>query len=53
MRTKKDMTELPPDVQAKIRGLEDLPEDQIDTSDAPEILDWSDARRGTFFRPVT
>ena len=32
--------------------LEALPDDQIDTTDAPEILDWSDARRGVFYRPV-
>ncbi len=49
---KKDITELPADVQAQIRALEALPEDRIDTTDAPEILDWSDARRGVFYRPV-
>ena len=49
---KKNMTELPSEVQAQIRGLEALPDDQIDTTDAPEILDWSDARRGVFYRPV-
>ena len=49
---KKDFTELPPDVQAQIRALEDLPEDEIDTTDAPEILDWSDASRGVFYRPA-
>ena len=49
---KKDITELPSDVQEQIRALEALPEDQIDTTDAPEILDWSDARRGVFYRPV-
>lgn len=49
---KKDITELPPVVQAQIRALEDLPEDEVDTSDAPEILDWSCARRGVFYRPV-
>ena len=49
---KKDFAELAPDVQAQIRALEDLPDDQIDTTDAPEILDWSDARRGVFYRPV-
>ena len=49
---KKDMTELPSDVQAEIRTVEALPDDQIDTTDAPEILDWSDARRGVFYRPV-
>ena len=47
---KKEMTELPPDVQAEIRALEALPDDQIDTTDASEILDWSDARRGVFYR---
>ena len=49
---KKDMNELPQDVQAQIRALEALPEDQVDKSDAPELLDWSDARRGVFYRPV-
>ena len=49
---KKDITELPSEVQAQIRALEDLADDQIDTSDALEILDWSDARRGVFYRPV-
>ena len=48
----KDSTELPSDIQAQIRGLEALSEDQIDTTDVPEILDWSDARRGVFHRPV-
>ncbi len=49
---KKDITELPTDVQEQIRALEALPKDQIDTTDAPEILDWSDARRGVFYRHV-
>ena len=49
---KKDITELPSDVQEQIRALEALPDDQIDTTDAPEILDWADARRGVFYRPV-
>lgn len=49
---KKDMTELPADIQAQMRALEALPDDQVDTTDAPEIFDWSDARRGVFHRPV-
>ena len=49
---KKDINDLPSDVQEQIRALEALPDDQIDTTDAPEILDWSDARRGVFYRPV-
>jgi len=49
---KKDSPKLPPDVQEQLRALEALPDDQIDTADIPEILDWSDARRGVFYRPV-
>ena len=49
---KKDANELPSEVQSQIQALEALPDDQIDTTDAPEILDWSDARRGIFYRPV-
>ena len=49
---KKDITELPSDVQEQIRALEALPDGQIDTTDAPEILDWANARRGVFYRPV-
>ena len=49
---KKDMTELPADIQAQMRAREALPDDQVDTTDAPEILDWFDARRGVFYRPV-
>jgi uncharacterized protein (DUF4415 family) len=29
-----------------------LSDDDIDTSDAPELLDWSGAKRGLFYRPV-
>ena len=49
---KKDFTDVPPDVQDQLRELENLPDDDIDTTDIPEILDWSDARRGVFYRPV-
>ena len=49
---KKAITESPAGVQAQIRALEALPDDEIDTTDAPEILDWSNARRGVFYRPV-
>ena len=29
-----------------------MADEQIDTSDIPEILDWSGAQRGRFYRPV-
>ena len=37
---------------AELQALDGLREDQINTTDIPEILDWSDARRGVFYRPV-
>ena len=38
--------------KAEIEALAGLPEEEIDTSDIPEILDWSDATRGLLYRPV-
>lgn len=37
---------------AELKSLAALPDSAIDTSDAPEVLDWSGARRGAFYRPV-
>jgi len=37
---------------AELKSLAALPDDTIDTSDAPEVLDWSGAKRGLFYRPV-
>ncbi len=45
-------TELTKEQQADIQALESLPDDRIDTVEVPEVLDWSDARRGVFYRPV-
>jgi uncharacterized protein (DUF4415 family) len=36
----------------QLTALASLPDDAIDTSDAPEQLDWSGAERGLFYRPV-
>ena len=38
--------------KAEIEALAGLSEEEIDTSDIPEILDWSSARRGLLYRPV-
>ena len=38
--------------KADIEALAALPDEDIDTSDIPEILDWSGARRGALYRPV-
>ncbi len=34
------------------REIAALAEEEIDTSDIPEILDWSGAKRGLLYRPV-
>lgn len=36
----------------QLAALERLRDDQIDTTDIPETLDWSGARRGVFYQPV-
>jgi len=38
--------------QAKLDAPEALSDNQIDTSDIPEIVDFSGARRGVFYRPT-
>ncbi len=43
---------LTPKQKAEIEALASLPDDRIDTSEIPEAGDWSDARRGVFYRPV-
>ncbi len=38
--------------KVELGTLANLPDEAIDTSDVPEILDWSGARRGLLYRPV-
>lgn len=38
--------------RAELKSLARLSDAAIDTSDAPELLDWSGAKRGLFYRPV-
>ena len=37
---------------AELKSLAGLPDSAIDTSDAPELRDWSGVKRGLFYRPV-
>jgi len=37
---------------AELKALAALPDAAIDTSEAPELPDWSGAKRGLFYRPV-
>ena len=38
--------------EAALEALEALLDDRTDTSEIPESIDWSDARRGLLHRPV-
>ena len=49
---KKENSSLTDDRRAELAALEALSDDEINTTDIPELLDWSDARRGVFYRPV-
>ena len=35
-----------------LQSLQEMSDDQIDTTDIPEILDWTGAKRGVLNRPV-
>jgi hypothetical protein len=45
------MNKLTADQQNELQKLANLPDSGIDTSDIPEVKDWSKAQRGRFFRP--
>ena len=44
------MSKLTAKQRRELEALAAQPDDQIDTSDAPEIQNWNDAERGRFFR---
>ncbi len=37
--------------QDEIKALKNLPDNQIDTSDIPEITNWENVQMGRFYRP--
>ena len=43
---------LTPEQKAELQALAVLADEQIDTSEMPEVVDWSGARRGVLYRPV-
>ena len=40
------------EMQAQLKALDTMTDDQIDFSDIPKQLDWSNAVRGKFYRPI-
>jgi uncharacterized protein (DUF4415 family)/uncharacterized protein (DUF433 family) len=49
---RKGYSNLTEEQRAELAALEALPDDQIDTTDIPEVLDWSNAKRGAYYRPL-
>jgi hypothetical protein len=49
---KKTISDLTAEQRAELETLAALPDDQINTDDISEIMDWSDAQRGLFYRSV-
>ncbi len=52
VRMKRGRVELTRRQKEDLARLRAMSDEDIDTSDAPEILDWSNAKRGMFYRPV-
>ena len=44
--------ELTKERKAELEALADLSDENIDTTDIPDILDWSGTKRGLLYRPV-
>ena len=45
------MCDVTKEMRDEIEALKALPDERINTDDMPEVLDWSGARRGVFYRP--
>ena len=52
VRMKKGRVELTRRQKQDLARLREMSDEDIDMSDAPEIVDWSNAKRGMFYRPV-
>lgn len=48
---KERFNSIPSELQAEVDALANLPDDEIQTDDIPEVRDWSGAKRGVFYRP--
>jgi hypothetical protein len=49
---KTEISKLNTQPKAELEALVALPDDQINTDEIPEVRDWSDAKRGMFYRPI-
>lgn len=49
---KANSNQLTADQQRELDALSAMTDDQIDTTAIPETLDWGNAKRGLFYRPI-
>jgi uncharacterized protein (DUF4415 family) len=49
---KANSNQLTADQQRELDALSAMTDDQIDTTDIPEVIDWRNAKRGLFYRPI-
>ena len=47
---KKAISDLTAEQKAELEALATLPDDQINTDDIPAVTDWSNVKRGLFYR---
>ena len=52
MKTSSTNPKLTPEILANLERINAMSDDDIDFSDIPEITDFSNFRRGKFYRPV-
>ncbi len=43
---------IPPEMLEQLKRLEAMKDEDVDLSDMPEVLDWSNAVRGKYYRPI-
>lgn len=46
------MSKMTDEQQRELRYLAELPDEHIDTTEIPEVSDFTDAVRGRFYRPI-
>ncbi|MGD1863261.1 MAG: BrnA antitoxin family protein [Phormidesmis sp.] len=42
---------IPSELQLEVDALANLPDEQIQTDEIPEVRDWDNAKRGVFYQP--
>jgi hypothetical protein len=52
LMNKRNSNQLNSEQQAELEALSALSDEEIDTQNIPEVVDWSGKQRGLFYRPI-